>query len=95
MWICNHPYCQPNLHHNKHTFVCFYKQYHNPQQWDTNFGKHSFQNPIGPYCLCQFLGYDKHPFWNAYGPSCSCWNFVYGLCFFQSVPNPGYGLHSC
>ncbi len=31
MWIYNHPYCQPNLHHNKHTFVCFYKQYHNPQ----------------------------------------------------------------
>lgn len=31
VWIWSHPYCQPNLHHNKHTFVCFYKQYHNPQ----------------------------------------------------------------
>jgi hypothetical protein len=29
MWICNHPYYQRNLHHNRHTFVCFHKQYHN------------------------------------------------------------------
>jgi len=25
MWICNHPYYQPNLHHNMHTFMCFHK----------------------------------------------------------------------
>jgi hypothetical protein len=29
MWICNHPYYQRNLHHNRHTFVCLHKQYHN------------------------------------------------------------------
>ncbi len=23
MWIAGYQYCQPNLHHNKHKFVCF------------------------------------------------------------------------
>lgn len=46
MWICDHPYCQPKLHHNKHIFVCFHKQYHNPQMLGTlvlvniSFGMH-------------------------------------------------------
>jgi len=49
MCIDNHHYCQPNLHHNKHTFVCFHKQYDNSQYWDDGFGKHSFWNTPRPF----------------------------------------------
>jgi len=83
MWMWGHPYCEPNLHHNKHTFVCFHKQHHNPQYWDTGFGRHYFRNALNPYCLCQFFGYDKGAFQNASNTSCSCWNLCYGLHFFQ------------
>jgi hypothetical protein len=62
MWICGHPYYQPNLHHNKHTFVCFHKQYHNPQYWDVSFGKHYFQNVPNPYCFHHFLAMINVPF---------------------------------
>ncbi len=82
MWICSYPYYQPNLHHNRHTFVCFHKQCHNPQYWDIGFVKYSFQNAIDTYCFHQFLSYDKHPFQNASCPLCSCWNLGHGLCFF-------------
>ncbi len=95
MWTCSHPYCQPNLQHNRHTFVCFHKQCHNPQYWDTRFVKYSFWNAIDPYCFHQFLGYDKPPFQNPSCPLCSCWNLGHGLHFFWNMHGLGYGLHSC
>ncbi len=106
MWICNHPYCQLNLHHNKNTFVRFHEQYHNSQYWDIDFGKHSFRSALDSYCFYQLINYGKCSFHNALNLSCSCWKLGYGLCFFQNelglnydlqsyqnLPSPSYGLH--